>query len=153
MTYNFTCHLPQSFWYKCKRNITVRSILSNRLWSRFSSLSCIHVRMNVIVNTIPCHTLGPLCRFPSANICQFWLCYVKFCWRRGPGYASSRHAMENLNTIHIHTATYIYDVAKGGANILQRNLNPNCNHFIYRMMSQERTMAFSGIKARLHRAA
>ena len=50
VTYYFTCHLPQSFSQKCKRNITVRSILSNRLWSRFSSLSCIHVRMNVIVN-------------------------------------------------------------------------------------------------------
>ena len=70
---------------------------SNKLWSRFSSISCIHMRMNVYYCEYNSITYAGTARFPSPNICQPLLGYVKFyiyC-RGGPFHSRVSHAMQS----------------------------------------------------------
>ena len=77
---------------------------SNKLWSRFSSLRCIHMRMNVYYCEYNSITYAGTARFPSPNICQPLLGYVKF-YTLEEAHSIPGSLMQcNLNTIHIHSA-------------------------------------------------
>ena len=81
------------------KNITdcTYTSFSNKLWSRFSSISCIHMRMNVYYCEYNSITYAGTARFPSPNICQPLLGYVKFyiyC-RGGPFHSRVSHAMQS----------------------------------------------------------